>query len=167
MSAGNIAAWRRQNSDPILVEVQLVDGSMLKGTILVQRERTLKEILGGTDPFLEFECSVSGDMVLGKAAIALVRPCKPLQADHLDRRLKMLEQTEAHSVLKVAKTADRERIRDAYLKMTRLYHPDRYAGVELPSEMQDYLNAVTRRINAAYSELNLLMGSAEDSSMAA
>lgn len=163
MGAANIAAWRRQNSDPMLVEIQLTDGTLLKGTILVQRERTLKDVLGGTDPFIEFDCNVGGEMVLGKSAVAMVRPVKPLQADHLERRLKMLEQSEAHGVLKVAKTADREQVRDAYLTLTRQYHPDRYAGVELPAEMRDYLNAMARRINAAYSELNLLMGEAKES----
>jgi hypothetical protein len=167
MGAANIAAWKRQNSDPVLVEVLLAEGTLLKGTILVQRERTLKDVLGGTEPFIEFECSVSGEMVIGKGAVAMVRPCRPLQADHLERRQKMLEQSEAHGVLKVAKGADRDRVREAYLTLQRQYHPDRYAGVELPPEMRDYLNAMTRRINAAYSELNLLMGVANEAGMAA
>lgn len=162
MGAGNIAAWRRQNSDAVLVEVQLVDGTSLKGTILVQRERTLKDVVSGPEPFIEFECSVGGDMVIGKAAVAMIRPCRPMQADQLERRLKLLEKSEAYAVLKIAKGADRERVREAYLALARAYHPDRYAGNELPLEVGEYLNAMTRRINAAYSELNLLMGAAND-----
>ena len=169
MSGGTMDAWRRQNSDTNLIEVQLVDGTMLKGTVLVQREKSLKDVFCSAEPFIDFQCSVSGELVLGKAAVASVRPCKQINADQLDRRLKMLEKSDAFGVLKVPKTVDREKVRDAYLTLTRIYHPDRYAGAELPVEVVEYLNSMTRRINAAYSEINILMGptAANDEGVAA
>jgi hypothetical protein len=32
----------------------------------------------------------------------------------------------------------------------RLYHSDRYGGVELPPEVQSHMEAMTKRINVAY-----------------
>ena len=157
-AASDMSAWRRQNSNPVLVEIQLTNGKMMRGTILVQREKMLKDILSSPDLFLEFECSVSGEMVLAKSSIDMVHPFKQVSADQLDKQLKLLEKSEAFSVLKVSKTADRAAIRSAYLALQRIYHPDRYAGIELPAEVTEYLNAATRRINAAYSELIALMG---------
>jgi hypothetical protein len=158
MSGGSMADWRKQNSVPVLVEVLIADGSLMKGTVLVQRDKSLKDVFSGTDQFIEFECMVNGDMVLGKAAIATVRAAKQIKTDQLERKLKMLEKSDAFAVLKLPKTASREQARDAYLAMARAYHPDRFAGFELPAEVSEYLNAMARSINSAYSELNMLMG---------
>lgn len=167
--SGNMAAWRKQNSTPVLAEVRLVDGTLLKGTILVQRDQTMKELFCGSEPFVEFECSVSGEMVVSKSSIATARTCKQISADQLDRRNKLLDKSDAFGVLKLPKTADRDKVREGYLALARAYHPDRYTGSELPPEVIEYLNAMTRRINAAYSELNMLMGptAANDADVAA
>jgi hypothetical protein len=37
--------------------------------------------------------------------------------------------------------------------MMRSYHPDRFAGVELPKEVSSYLESMARRINIAFSML--------------
>ena len=44
----------------------------------------------------------------------------------------------------------REQAREAYLKLAKLYHPDRYAAADLPREVRDYLAVMVRRINAAH-----------------
>jgi curved DNA-binding protein CbpA len=41
-------------------------------------------------------------------------------------------------------------VREAYLKLAKLYHPDRYATADLPKEVRDYLAVMVRRINAAH-----------------
>ena len=41
-------------------------------------------------------------------------------------------------------------MREAYLKLAKVYHPDRYAAAELPAEVREYLSAMARRVNAAY-----------------
>ncbi len=163
MSGANMVAWKRQNSTSILVEVRLLDGAELKGTVLIQREQTLKDAFSGPDPFVDFECAVSGEMVLGKTAIAMVRPCKQAQPDHLERRLKMLEKSDAFTALKVAKTADRAKVCDAHLALARIYHADRYATSELPAEVLEYFQAMARRIDSAKAELDLLMEPRETS----
>lgn len=161
MAGNDMAAWRRQNSDVITIEIKLVDGSTLRGTMLLQREKSLKDTFSSGDPFVEFDCMVNGEIVLAKTGIAVIRQIKKGATDVLDRRMKALEKTDAFGVLKLAQTTDREKIREAYLKQTRLYHPDRFAGAELPPEVSEYINAMTRRINNAYSELVLLLEATE------
>ncbi len=41
----------------------------------------------------------------------------------------------------------------AYRELTKTYHPDRLASMQLPAEMLDYAEAMQRRINAAFDEL--------------
>lgn len=158
-----MAAWRRQNSDVITIEIKLVDGGVLRGTMLLQREKSLKDTFSSGDPFIEFDCIVNGEIVLAKTGIATIRQIKKGAVDGLERRMKALEKSDAFGILKIAQTTDREKIREAYLKQTRLYHPDRFAGAELPAEVGEYINAMSRRINNAYAELVLLLEAADAS----
>lgn len=166
-AASDMSAWRKQNSLPVLVEIQLNNGKMLRGTVLVQREKTLKDVLSSPDLFLEFECNIAGEMVIAKSSIDMVRPFKQINADQLEKQLKLLEKSEAFGVLRVPRTADRAAVRNAYLALQRLYHPDRYAAIELPAEVAEYLTAMTRRVNSAYSELTALMGAETETAAAA
>jgi len=50
--------------------------------------------------------------------------------------------------LKTAET--REQVREAYLSRIRLYHSDRYGGIDLPREVQEHISEMAKRINAAY-----------------
>ena len=59
------------------------------------------------------------------------------------------------AVLGVAPGATREEIRQAYFAQAKVYHPDRYATAELPTEVIEYLFAMARRINAAHAALKL------------
>ena len=56
-------------------------------------------------------------------------------------------------MLGVTPGATREEIRQAYLALAKVYHPDRYATAELPTEVIEYLFAMARRINAAHAAL--------------
>lgn len=157
---GGMAAWKKQNSDPVLVDIKLVDGSTLKGTLLLQREKTLTELFLGTEPFLDFTCSVGGDLVLSKLAVATVRQCKQTPAEQLEQRKKMLQKSESFAVLKLPKTATREQVQEAYVRLASTYHPDRFRNIEMPPEVGEYLEAMTRRIHTAFTELVQLMDGA-------
>jgi DnaJ-domain-containing protein 1 len=58
-----------------------------------------------------------------------------------------------YDVLRVPQSADADAIRHSYLALVREYHPDSYASVPLPKEVAEYLNAMLKRINAAYNML--------------
>jgi curved DNA-binding protein CbpA len=57
------------------------------------------------------------------------------------------------SVLHLDRDADAEQARRAFVELSKVYHPDRFATVELPPEVSHYLAAMARRINVAYEEV--------------
>ena len=46
-----------------------------------------------------------------------------------------------------------DEVRQAYLRLAKAYHADRYASVDLPGEVREYLQQMSRRVNAAYTLL--------------
>jgi len=158
MAASDIAAWRRQNSDPVAVNITLVDGSTLSGTLLLPRDKQLRDLFNTPEEFLDFEDNRLGPTVLGKSSIRAIRQHSMPNADQIEKRTKLLDKQDPFQILGVAKTIDRDGLRTAYKNLARMYHPDRFAGADLPPEVLDYINTMARRINAAYSELIGLFG---------
>jgi curved DNA-binding protein CbpA len=58
-----------------------------------------------------------------------------------------------YAALGLKRDADWEEVRNAYLRLARTYHADKFASVELPPEVRDYLSQMSRRVNAAYTAL--------------
>lgn len=158
MAASDISAWRRQNSDPVAVNITLVDGSTMSGTLLLPRDKQLRDLFNTPEEFLEFEDNRLGTTILGKSSIRSIRMNNLPTADQIEKRLKQLDKQDPFQILGVAKTIDRDGLRAAYKSLARMYHPDRFAGADLPPEVLDYINTMARRINAAYSELIGLFG---------
>ena len=153
-----MAAWRRQNSEPVSVDVQLHDGTAMKGNVLIPRDKQLRDILAGSDPFIEFDCFRLGATMLSKSAIRLIRLSSLPAADQLQRRQSTIDAADPFSILRVPRNADKETVRKAYLELARTYHPDRFANHDLPPEMSEYVNAMARRVNTAFSEVQALFG---------
>ena len=75
MAAADMAAWRRQNSDPVSVELQLTDGSRMKGVILLSRDKTLREFFNvSAEAFFDFDCARDGPVIIAKASVRQLRP---------------------------------------------------------------------------------------------
>lgn len=150
-------AWRRQNSEPTAIEVTLTDGTVIKGTVLVQRDKHLRDIFNAPEQFLELETLHAGLYTIAKSAIKLVRPGTVPEADQLAKRLAAIEKSDSFAVLGLPQTADVAAVRAAYVALAHQYHPDRYVTAELPTEVIAYLNIMIRRINAANTELRELL----------
>ncbi len=139
---------------PVPVEVALVNGGSLKGKLWVLAGRSLIDALNGTSMFVEFtpygqervHC-LSKAQVLTVAAIDIPRP-----GLLFDRR-GVIDAEDPHHILGVASGATWHTVREAYLQLAKAYHPDRFAGLTLPSEVTEYLEVKVRRINAAYAML--------------
>ena len=136
------------------VEVTLVDGETLQGRVHHPVTRSLGDELNTASGFVDFELSDGDRFFLAKALIHAVRPRQIPRADHLNRAQNKTEQFNPWTVLGVPETAAKDEVREAYHRLVKQYHPDRFANLELPREVKDYLNAMSRRINAAYSTLN-------------
>ena len=135
------------------VEVMLEDGETVHGRLHFPASRTLGDELNHASGFLDFEVQDGDRFYLAKRAIHLVRPRMIPRADHLSRAQLKSELFNPWTVLGIAETASKDEIREAYHRLVKQYHPDRFANMELPREVKEYLNAMSRRINAAYSSL--------------
>ena len=92
---------------------------------------------------------------VSKSQLVSVQPVGVPRPSSLQARLTDPDGFDPHRVLGLRAGATREEIRQAYFALAKTYHPDRYATVELPAEVRDYLAAMARRINAAHAALEV------------
>ncbi len=134
--------------------ITLQDGSIHKGKFIVSAARSIYDVLNGETKFLEFETFAGERSLIAKANLASINIVSLPSNAGLKSKLDV-DQFDPHAVLGVPRDAPFDDVRHAYLKLSKLYHPDLYLNVALPAEVKDYLAAMARRINAAYSALEL------------
>jgi hypothetical protein len=139
------------------VEATLADGKTARAKVLVPAGKSLADVLNGAGGFIEIELYGGERSFLAKERLAWIKPvCVPrapsLNAG-LDARTGDRGGFDPHAILGVRAGASRDEVRQAYLRLAKAYHPDRYASVELPAEVRDYLSAMARRVNAAHAAL--------------
>jgi hypothetical protein len=141
--------------EAVPVEIALADGATAKGKLLVPMGKTVADALNGPGALIEFEPYGGDRMFLAKPQLASVRPVGVPRGVNLQARLADADVFDPHRILGIAVGAGREELRAAYFTLAKAYHPDRYATVELPQEVRDYLAAMARRINAAHAALEV------------
>ena len=137
----------------IAAEVTLEGEGTVAGKFIVPGGRSLPQLLNGADVFLEFEPHGEPRRLIAKSAIRAVTPTLMPAAGQLGTKVKELDTLDPAAILGIAANATIEDARAAYHRLARGYHPDRFASVELPAEVRDYLSAVARRLNAAFAML--------------
>ncbi len=135
------------------VELATSDGEVSKGRILVPLGRNMFELLNGPAAFLEFEPYGGERSFVAKSAIRNVKLINVPRAPSLDARLRERDGFDPYDILGVPARASPEEVKAAWHRLSKIYHPDRYATAELPEEARDYLAAMVRRVNAAYAAL--------------
>jgi hypothetical protein len=135
---------------PVEVEIDLGDGQKRNGKVILPPGRTLPEVLNGAATFIEFQ-PVDGERTfIAKSALHSVTPSNVPPAPDLWAGPTQGGTFDPYAILGITADSSRDDARDAYLKLAKLYHPDRYATTELPEEVRDYLAVMVRRINAAH-----------------
>jgi hypothetical protein len=139
----------------ILAAITLTDGAVITVSVRLPLSGKLGDALNNPDRFLDIMTVNGQQQFLAKSSIRSVRPAVLPKADQLevDDRGHGLSGFDPHAVLKVAKGAAPEEIRQAYHRMARLYHPDRIASYELPEEVKDYIRAMLVRVNLAFEQI--------------
>lgn len=135
------------------VEITLADGTVEAGRLLISLGRSLVEVLNGAGGFIEFEPWGGERLYLSKASLRGIKLVQVPKTTSLKSRLDTLDAFDPHGVLGVAAGATLNEIKAAWHRLSMAYHADRYASANLPSEVTDYLSAMSRRINAAYAAL--------------
>jgi DnaJ-domain-containing protein 1 len=138
------------NGGPAEVEIALSDGQTLSGKLTLPPGRSLPDFLNGAATFVEFQPEDGERMFIAKSSVHSVRPrTEPPVAD-LWAGPTGGPGFDPYKVLGIMADATRDDAREAYLRLAKAYHPDRYASTDLPREVQDYLAVMVRRINAAH-----------------
>lgn len=143
---------RVETGQPTAVPVELttVEGDRIQGRMVIGAGRTIFDALNGNGSFVEFEPYCGEHRYVAKALLRDVRLLSMPNAQPLPINRDEDITSEPHAVLGVAKDASMDEIKAAWLGLTKAYHPDRYASIELPGEVARYMDATVRRINAAY-----------------
>ncbi|MEQ1650983.1 MAG: J domain-containing protein [Hyphomicrobium sp.] len=134
-------------------EITLADGSVHKGKFVITAARSIYEVLNGETKFLDFETFDGERTLIAKATLASINILTVPSAGGLNARLRDGDQFDPYQVLGLSQGASWDEVRQAYLQLSKIYHPDLYANVVLPAEVKDYLAAIARRLNAAYRAL--------------
>lgn len=161
MAAADLATWRKQNSDPMTVDMVMTDGSTMRAIVMIPREKTLRDVFNITDTFLEVECLENGPIVFQREALRSVRPAALPRADLLEKRRIAADKLHAHQALGVAKTADRDAIAAAHDQLRDKYDPARAAAAGMPAEVIDFMTQMCRRLDAARAELEAILAPAQ------
>jgi hypothetical protein len=138
----------------VAVEIELTDGTTIRGKVVVPIGKSLAEALNGSSAFIEFEPYGDERIFLAKSQLTLVKPTAVPRAPNLSARIADTGGFDPYAVLGLGSGAGREEIRAAYVRLAKAYHPDRYAAAELPPEVCEYLAIMARRINAAHTALD-------------
>jgi hypothetical protein len=150
---GKAEPFQRGQQAAVPVEITLDGGATAKGKLFISAARGLGETLNTDIAFLEFQPYGGERTYIAKSTLKSVRPVHVPAAANPQSRLKEIDQFDPYAVLGVKAGAAWEDIRAAYVRLSKSYHPDRYASVELPVEVLDYMLAMARRVNAAYAAL--------------
>jgi hypothetical protein len=144
-------------SVPVSVEIECDDRTVVKGRLIISGARTLAEVLNGSGQFIEFEPYDGPRRLVSKSIVRSIQTVNVPDARQLAARRREIEGFDPHSVLGVAADAPFDEVRNAYVRLSKIYHPDRYQSMELPPEVREYLAAMAARINIAYGALEKLM----------
>lgn len=148
-------SYQRQNRSAIPVTITMSTGLTMRGNIFVPKTRSFQDELNRGETFLEFEPIDGQKMYLARSVIAVVKEYNIPRSDQLSKRMSQIEQFDAHEVLGLQKGADAAAVRQAFVTLAKMYHPDRFARMEMPPEVAEYLSAVATRVNLAYAELRM------------
>jgi len=134
--------------------IELTDGRRVSGRFLISRSKALIDILNGTTQFLEFE-PYDGDVeIIAKSSIQSLRMISVPSGREPSTFIQDNGNFNPYDILGIEKGADRAEVRAAFHKSAKSYHPDRYSNADLPQEVMSYLEAMARRVNAAYEVLS-------------
>lgn len=137
----------------VTVEIVTDHGETLTGRLIVSSGRALSDTLNSAGGFIEFEPWGGERSFYAKASLRSIKVVQQAKAESLKGRVASLDGFDPFATLGVSQKAPLDEVKSAWHRLSKVYHPDRYAAAELPSEVVDYLSAMARRVNAAYAAL--------------
>lgn len=138
------------NALAIAVEITLDDGRTIMGRAALDRGTSVHKLLTAAGDFLYVQSYDGDDDFIPVNTIANLKILKPVKPSALRQPTQAGADLNPAHVLSVDPHADWDTIRTAYRRLAKLYHPDRYASLDLPDEVAAYLDAKAKQINQAF-----------------
>jgi DnaJ-domain-containing protein 1 len=136
----------------VSITLTMTDGQTMRGNLRLPLSGRIFDAMNNPDQYFDLETLEGERLFLAKHSVRKVEGFKLPKTDQLarpnDRGV-----FDPYAVLRLPKAASPQAVRESYLTLARTYHPDRFAGIDLPPEMRDYVNAMLTRINVAYQAL--------------
>lgn len=143
------------NVNRALVALTLADGATFNVSVRLTLSNKIADALNNADLFLDIITMEGDQMFIAKADIRQARLVDVPKANQLNfyRRAADRATFDPYAVLKIDKSATSDQIKQAYHKMTQVYHPDRLSSFDLPAEIHEYARVMQVRINLAYEQI--------------
>jgi len=137
----------------VAASVTLTTGETISGHFVISAARAFSEVVNGETPFLEFKPLNGTRRYLAKHAILSISLADAPAAGALDQRKNLADEFDPYATLGLTRDAEWNDVREGYLAKAKAYHADRFAHVDLPAEVHDYMHQMSKRINQAYALL--------------
>jgi hypothetical protein len=136
----------------IKVSLETVDGKVFDAELMIFHGESLANAINGSAQFIEITDQDGKISLLAKSFIRRLTPelVKEEKSEFPLRDTWRFESQDPYIILNVSMNASDEEVRDAYHKLVRTYHPDKFANLGLPSDMVEYGESILKKINAAY-----------------
>lgn len=147
-------------SEPLTIDVsvKLVDGTLLRGSLVAGITGQLENTLNRDTPFIEFLGQDGRRVFLAKQQIASVEPLEPLRKPQLGGRKGA--GASALEVLGLDEGCSFDEVKSVYHRIVKSYHPDLYAGAHFPPEIVRYATDMFTQASAAFAEIRQSQGAA-------
>jgi hypothetical protein len=142
-----------RTSMTVAVQIVFVDGSMVTGRAPLSPTKGVHQLLDSADSFLFLELFNGEAAFVPKSEIKALSLITPIRTQTLKIVPQDATDFDPHRVLGVSPQAEWDEVRQAYHRLTKLYHPDKYASVELPAEVRTYLDGMAKLVNASFRAL--------------
>ena len=135
------------------VQITLNDGTEIRARMVMRETRRLADEINEGGGFIELYPYGGDPVMLAKSSVRSIQETNVPVADQLANRQSMQAKFDPYEMLGLPRGADGPAVRAAYHKLAKIYHPDRFSAMDVPDEILEYVCAVSRRLNVAYSEL--------------
>jgi DnaJ domain len=134
----------------IAVELTLADGSIVTGRAAMPSGRQVHKLMDGAEAFLFVETFEGEGTFVPKVDVKSLKLVPLARPQELRIAATDVSSFDPYKVLGVERGCTLEDLKAAYHRLTKVYHPDSYAGVALPPEVAAYIDSRCKQVNAAF-----------------